>query len=79
MGLQEFVNTAAPALSAAEKIYLQSLIELTRSQLGQHPHVSPCLSTMQSSTQTYSIVLQPLPTELKMLCASADVPVMCQG
>lgn len=44
MGLQEFVNTAAPALSTAEEIYLQSLIELTRSQLGEHPRVSPCLS-----------------------------------
>ena len=39
MGLQDFVNTAAPALSAAEEIYLQSLIELTRSQLGEQPCV----------------------------------------
>ena len=51
MGLQEFVNTAAPALSTAEEIYLQSLIELTRSQLGEEPCV---ISTIlyQPLTQT---------------------------
>lgn len=35
IGLQEFVDTTAPALSAAEEIYLQSLTELLRSQLGE--------------------------------------------
>ena len=35
IGLQEVVDAAAPALSAAEEIYLQSLTELLRSQLGE--------------------------------------------
>lgn len=36
MDLQSFVNTVAPPLARAEEIYLQSLTELARSQLGKH-------------------------------------------
>ena len=37
MGLQEFVETAAPPLTRAEEIYLQSLTELARSLTGKLP------------------------------------------
>ena len=36
MDLQSFVNTVAPPLARTEEIYLQSLTELARSQLGEH-------------------------------------------
>lgn len=35
MGLHEFVETAAPPLTRAEEIYLQSLTELARSLTGK--------------------------------------------
>jgi hypothetical protein len=36
MDLQTFLNTVAPPLARTEEIYLQSLTELARSQLGEH-------------------------------------------
>ena len=43
MGLHEFVETAAPPLTRAEEIYLQSLTELARSLTGKLPLPLPLL------------------------------------
>lgn len=57
MGLQDFVDTAAPALSTTEEIYLQSLIELTRSQLGEQPCVISTTLCAPLTLGVYSAVI----------------------